>query len=50
MVRRTQPGAIAQAFDALTGSWLRTRYAHDPPGDAQFEALCASFAALEVRA
>jgi hypothetical protein len=50
IVRRTQPGAIAEAFDALTGSWVRSRYAHEPPGDAQFESLCASFATLEARA
>ena len=49
MVRHTQPSATAEAFDALTGSWVRTRYAHEPPGDAQFESLCASFAALEAR-
>jgi hypothetical protein len=48
-VRRAQPGVAADAFDALTGSWVRTRYAHEPPGDAQFESLCASFVALEAR-
>jgi hypothetical protein len=48
MVRRTQPSATAEAFDSLTGSWVRTRYAHEPPGDAQFESLCASFAILET--
>ena len=49
MVRHNRPGAAADAFDALTGSWVRTRYAHEPPGDAQFESLCAGFAALEVQ-
>jgi hypothetical protein len=48
MVRRSQSSDAADAFDALTGSWVRTRYAHEPPGDAQFESLCASFAALEA--
>jgi Domain of unknown function (DUF4129) len=47
MVQRTRSGAAADAFDALTGSWVRARYAHEPPGDEQFESLCIGFTALE---
>ncbi len=46
-VRRTQAEAVASAFGALTGSWIRTRYAHEPPSDAEFDGLCASFGALD---
>ncbi len=47
-VRRTQPEPVASAFGALTGSWIRARYAHEPPGDAEFSALCDRFAALDA--
>lgn len=50
MIRRTQASGIADAFGALTGSWIRVRYAHEAPDDEQFEALCAGFAAFEVPA
>jgi hypothetical protein len=46
-VSRTQAEPIANAFGALTGSWIRTRYAHDPPSEDEFAALCASFPVLE---
>ncbi len=46
-VRRTQAEAVASAFGSLTGSWIRTRYAHEPPSDAEFDGLCASFGALD---
>ena len=48
LIRRARPGLTAAAFDALTGSWVRARYAHVTPGDAQFESLCAEFASLEA--
>jgi hypothetical protein len=47
-VRRTQPEAVASAFGALTGSWIRTRYAHAPPTDVEFLDLCARFAQLDA--
>ena len=50
MIRRTQAEGIAGAFGALTQSWIRARYAHEPPNDGEFDALCASFGAFEVAA
>jgi len=47
-VRSTQPEPVASAFGALTGSWIRTRYAHAPPTDGEFEGLCARFAQLDA--
>jgi hypothetical protein len=46
-VGRTQAQAVATAFGALTGCWVRARYAHEPPSDGEFDALCASFGAFE---
>jgi hypothetical protein len=45
-VRRTQAGPVADAFSALTHAWIGARYAHEPPGDAAFDALCTGFAAF----
>jgi hypothetical protein len=47
-VRKTQPEPVASAFGALTSSWIRTRYAHEPPTDGEFEGLCARFARLDA--
>jgi len=47
-VRSTQPEPVASAFGRLTGSWIRTRYAHTPPTDEEFLELCAHFAQLDA--
>jgi hypothetical protein len=49
-VRRTQPEPVSSAFGALTGSWIRARYAHEPPEESEFLALCERFAALDAPA
>jgi hypothetical protein len=46
-IRRTQAEGVASAFGSLTRSWMRARYAHQPPSDVEFSALCADFAAFE---
>jgi len=46
-IRRTQAEAAGAAFAALTHAWMGARYAHQPPADAEFEALCAGFGAFE---
>jgi hypothetical protein len=46
-IRRTQAEAIASAFGSLTHSWIGARYAHAPPNDREFDALCAAFGAFE---
>jgi hypothetical protein len=43
LVRRTQGAACAQLFAALTRAWIEARYAHRPPADGDFEALCDGF-------
>jgi hypothetical protein len=47
-IRRTQPEGVAGAFGSLTHAWMAARYAHAPPGDADFEALCADYGAFEA--
>jgi len=43
LVRASARAASAGALQTLTNTWLRTRYAGAPPGDAVFDGLCSSF-------
>lgn len=43
LVQRSTPER-SRVFDELTGIWLASRYAHEPPSRERFEALCQRFA------
>jgi hypothetical protein len=43
LVERSQAPERARTFAALTQAWIGARYAHRPPAEHDFDALCAGF-------
>ena len=43
LARRAQTSDRSRVFGELTSVWLAARYAHEPPTEERFEALCRRF-------